>query len=176
MPAMLERYSSLRMRELWDEGRKFRTWLLIELAALIAREEITFEKFQWFKADIPISPERIAELEREFDHDMNAFIQHIREEFERLNEPRLATILHDRLTSYDIEDPALILILRESVTYVVEELQRLEQTLASKAFEHRWTLKIGRTHGQFAEPTTFGIELLMPAYFCTKNTAFSLQK
>lgn len=159
MPAILQRYSSEHMRILWSEESKFLNWLKVELAALVARGEITYEQFLTLPVDVHLNLQRIAELEREFDHDMNAFLQHLREEFERLGQPRLAHILHDRLTSYDIEDPALILLLRYALEDVVESLENLTRALSDQAYQHRWTLKIGRTHGHYAEPTTFGIEL-----------------
>src|SRR3989344_5163224 len=76
---------------------------------------------------------------------------------------------HKRITSYDIEDPALILGLRAAADHILIALNKLLKALYQKSLEHRWTLMIGRTHGQYAEPDTFG--RLLWVYHCAVSRA-----
>lgn len=161
---MLKRYTLPVMTHIWSEYHKFETWMQVELAVLQARVELDGLSHEAYKAITDawrIDLHRIEELEAEFDQDMIAFITQVQESLEKGNAGQYKEELHKYLTSYDVEDPALILVLREAVKEIMAELNRLIHALYAKASEHQWTLMIGRTHGQYAEPTTFGHLLLV---------------
>lgn len=99
-----------------------------------------------------------------FDHDMNAFVAAVQESLEEAGVGEIKDELHKLLTSYDVEDPALILRLRHAVELILTELIKLERVLRQKAHEHQWTVMTARTHGQVALPSTFGQLLLV--YSC----------
>lgn len=152
------------MQKLWAEEKKFRTWFSVELAVLqsqVELGEIPREVVIAIEAHAKVSPERIAELEAIYRHDMIAFIGAIQESLEQAGVGMYKEYFHRGITSYDIEDPALILLLRQAVTLIMQELKGLHAALIAKAKEHQWTLMIARTHGQDAEPTTFGHLLLV---------------
>ncbi|MEK7072821.1 MAG: lyase family protein, partial [Patescibacteria group bacterium] len=71
-----------------------------------------------------------------------------------------ADLFHDGLTSYDVEEPAMALLLREACVVVLARLSRLDEVLTARAVQHRGLIMIGRTHGQYAQPITFGVKLL----------------
>ncbi|MCH7604677.1 adenylosuccinate lyase [Patescibacteria group bacterium] len=161
----LDRYMLSPMEKLWGRARsKFEFWLKVELAVLQARGhlgEVSLEAYVDIKRNAKVNVNRIKALEAEFDHDMIAFVVSIQESLERAGVGQWKGEFHKPLTSYDIEDPATILMLREAVNLILEELVQLEKALRNKAAEHQWTLMIARTHGQDAEPSTFGHLLLV---------------
>lgn len=165
---MLERYTRSAMRRLWSEREKFNRWLRVELALNQARVNLgrlppqiheAITRFAGF------SVKRIEEIEEETNHDLLAFVQAVREKLERAGVGEYAGEFHTGAgaTSYDIEDPALILALRKALQISEKTLEELEQALRTKAQEHKWTLIIASTHGQFAEPSTFGHLLMVYA-------------
>ncbi|MBI2624312.1 adenylosuccinate lyase [Candidatus Parcubacteria bacterium] len=163
---MLPRYTLPEMEALWSDKAKFARWLQVELEVLKARaglHELPWEVWETTRSHAQADPERIAELEAEFEHDMVAFVTAVKESLERAGVGERARHFHNGLTSYDIEDPALILTLREAVRLVVRELDHFAHALTEKAREHQWTMVVARTHGQPAAPTTFGQILLVSA-------------
>jgi adenylosuccinate lyase len=162
---MLDRYTLPEMRRLWGRSEtRFERWLNVELAVLEARAELGFLALEVppaIKEHAGFSVERIRELERLYDHDMIAFVVCVQEFLERAGTGQWKEEFHKTLTSYDVEDPALVLMLREALELVLTELRNLEVALRQKAGEHKWTLMIARTHGQYAEPTTLGQLLLV---------------
>lgn len=162
---MLKRYTLPEMRQLWLRPEtKFETWLKVELAFLHARCEagdFTGNVYEAIAKYAKVNVDRINELESEYQHDLIAFVVSIQESLEAAGVGQYKEEFHSRLTSYDVEDPALITMLRGATMLVIEELRRLENALLNKVKEHKWTLMIGRTHGQFAEPDTFGCLLLV---------------
>lgn len=162
---MLTRYTLPSMRQLWGrEETKFEFWLKVELAILKARVQLgdlSPEAFGAIKRNASFTVARINELEAEFDQDMIAFVVAVQEALTAAGAGEFASEFHKGVTSYDIEDPALMLMLREANTTVLVELIKLREVLLQKALEHQWTFMIARTHGQYAEPTTFGQILLV---------------
>lgn len=161
---MLKRYTLPVMAAIWDEQKKFETWVRVELAVLAARVgsgDLSQQAYDAIKGACRVDVRRIRELEEGFDQEMIAFITQIQESLEEGGAGPYKEEFHKYLTSYDVEDPALILLLREATGEVMAELERLMGTLSAKAREHQWTLMIARTHGQYAEPTTFGHLLLV---------------
>ena len=162
---IIKRYALLPMRELWlREESKFEHWLDVELAVLRAREHLGMAPKGAYMSVLKhaaFTVDRIAEIEAEVDHDLIAFVTNVRESLEAAGIGHLCSEIHKEITSYDVEDPALILMLRKAVHLDINALRSLEQSLRRKAQEHQWTWMIMRTHGQFAEPSTFGHLLLV---------------
>jgi adenylosuccinate lyase len=161
---IIKRYALPVMQKHWlREESKFEHWLDVELAVLRAREELGMAPkgaYEIVRKHAAFTLERIAEIEAEVDHDLIAFVTNIRESLETAGVGHLCSELHKEITSYDVEDPAMILMLRFAVHKDIVALQTLEETILARALEHKWTWMIMRTHGQFAEPSTFG-HLLM---------------
>jgi adenylosuccinate lyase len=147
------------MARVWSEERKLELWLEVELAALDAWAElgvVPAEAVQRIRAEAaPPTPERVAEIERETNHDLAAFVDAVAEGLDE--EGR--RWLHYGLTSSDVIDTALSLQIREAGALLLAEIDRSLSAVAKRAEEHRTTLQIGRTHGVHAEPTTFGLKL-----------------
>jgi adenylosuccinate lyase len=147
------------MARVWSEERKLELWLDVELAALDAWAElgaVPAEAVQRIRGQTaPPTPERVAEIERQTNHDLAAFVDAVGEGMD--GEGR--RWLHYGLTSSDVIDTALSLQIREAGALVLAEIDRSLAVVAARAEEHRTTLTIGRTHGVHAEPTTFGLKL-----------------
>ena len=160
---MLDRYTLKPMRELWRTQTKFQFWHNVECAWMSARVkfgELPKEALETAEAIKVTSHtlKRMKTLEVEYDQDMIAFVVAMQEQMgEWANE------YHKKITSYDIEDPALIKLLRSAILAIFTEAVEFENVLRQKAKEHKWTSMIGRTHGQYAEPTTFGHLLMVYA-------------
>ncbi len=155
------------MRELWlREETKFEHWHAVELAVLYARAvlgELPMAAYEDIKALAKIDLKRIEQLEAEYEHDLLGFIGTVQESLDASVAKQYRTEYHKRLTSYDVEDPALILMLRQATRLIIAELGNLETALRRRALKYQWTLMIAATHGQDAEPTTFGHLLLIYA-------------
>lgn len=156
---MIERYALSPMKDLWTLEVQYARWLAVELAALTALEELgvapsgTSEAIRQ-KAKIDVR--RIQDLEKEVGHDLIAFLWALEEEVGA--EGRW---LHFGLTSSDVKDTALSLILRDALEIILGKISTLKATLAHLCIAHKETPILGRTHGQWAEPTTFGHKLLV---------------
>lgn len=161
---MLKRYTKPPMGELWSDRSKYAAWLKVELAVLQARMvkgDLSPEAYVAIVKHAAFDVARIEELEKDFGHDYIAFTVCVQESLRAAGVGEFAYEFHKRLTSYDVEDPAMILLLREAVEMIQLELLELEQALLRRAKEHQWTPMIHRTHGQYAEPGTFGQMLLV---------------
>src|SRR5215218_5814429 len=102
----------------------------------------------------PPTPERVADLERETQHDLAAFVDAV-----ALELGPAGRWVHHGLTSSDVIDTALALQVREAGAFVLEELERALEAVIARAQQHKDDICIGRTHGVHAEPTTFGLKL-----------------
>jgi adenylosuccinate lyase len=157
---MLERYARPEMQELWGrEETKLEYWLKVELAFLEARAEagdISREAFAAIRDNAKINVARMKEIEGEVGHDMIAFVKMIQESLVAAGVGDHKERFHELLTSYNTEDPAMILLLRVATEQILLQLGRLRAALRTRAREHKYTYMIMRTHGQFAEPSTFG--------------------
>jgi adenylosuccinate lyase len=155
---VIARYSRPAMSQIWSDGEKLRRWLDVELAALegwadvgtVPREAVAAIRE---RAVVPTS-ERVAEIERETNHDLAAFVDAVSEGLG--DEGRW---FHYGLTSSDVLDTALSLAVQEAGALVLEGLDRAFGAVSDRAEEHRETACMGRTHGVHAEPTTFGLKL-----------------
>jgi len=157
---MIPRYSRPEMVEVWEPETRFRIWFEIEAHAASAMAElgvIPKEAAQviWEKGSkAAFDSARIAEIERQTKHDVIAFLTHLAE----LVGPQ-ARLVHLGLTSSDILDTCLNVQLTRAADLLVAGLDRLLAALKARAFEHKDTVCIGRSHGIHAEPTTFGLKL-----------------
>ena len=146
------------MARIWSEESKLRRWLDVELAALHAWAEIgaiPAEDVAKIEAvAVPPSPERVAQIEQETDHDTAAFVDAVAEQLGP--EGRW---FHYGLTSSDVVDTALALQLQDAGALVLEGIDYAATAVAARADEHRRTVCVGRSHGIHAEPTTFGWKL-----------------
>ncbi|MEN6356621.1 MAG: adenylosuccinate lyase [Armatimonadota bacterium] len=154
---MLERYSLPKMKSIWSEENKFQSWLDVEIAVCAAQERFgnipkgTAEKV---KAGAKFSVERISEIEKETAHDLIAFVKCVTE-----NLGEEGRYVHYGVTSYDIEDTATALRMRQAADIIIEDLEKLLEAIAKQAKAHKMTPMIGRTHGVQAEPITFGFKM-----------------
>lgn len=156
---LTDRYMRPEMGHIWSEQRKFETWLEVELATAEAEAEegiIPAEAARELREKATFSIERIDEIERQVKHDVIAFTEAVAE-----NVGEAARFLHFGLTSYDVVDTALGLRLRESADLILSDIDALAEVLKKRAFEHKDTIMVGRTHGVHAEPMTFGMKLAL---------------
>src|SRR6476659_2013109 len=146
------------MSNIWSGGEKLRPWLEVELAALEGWAEVgtvPHEDIAAIRERVVLpTPERVAEIERETNHDVAAFVDAASEGLG--DEGRW---FHYGLTSSDVLDTALALTVQDAGALVLEGLDRAFRAVVDRAEEHRDTLCMGRTHGVHAEPTTFGLKL-----------------
>jgi adenylosuccinate lyase len=146
------------MAVVWSEETKLARWLDVELAALDGWAEVGVvspEDVAEIRARaVPPAPERVAELERETQHDVAAFIDAVTAEL-----GPAGRFFHYGLTSSDVVDTGLSLQACDGGALLLKGVQRALQAVIARAEEHRDTLIMGRTHGVHAEPTTFGLKL-----------------
>jgi len=156
---MITRYTRPEMGRIWTEKRKFETWLEIELRvceALGELGEIPKEAVSQIKEKASFDVNRINELERVTKHDVIAFLTNVGESI-----GPLSRYLHYGITSSDILDTSLALLLKEASDLILQDLHRLLEVLKEKASQHKDTLMIGRSHGIHAEPITFGLKMAL---------------
>jgi len=157
---MIPRYTRPEMAAIWSPETKFRIWFEIEAHAAEAQAELGVipkeaAKVIWEKGSkAQFDVARIDEIEREVKHDVIAFLTHLAE----IVGPE-ARFVHQGMTSSDVLDTCLNVQLVRAADILLEDLDMLLDALKKRAFEHRDTVCIGRSHGIHAEPTTFGIKL-----------------
>jgi adenylosuccinate lyase len=155
---VIPRYTRPELAAVWTDEHRLELWVRIEVAvcrALAKRGAIPPEAFRQIESRARVDAARVAELEEQVQHDVNAFIDALAESI-----GPAARYVHLGLTSSDVLDTALALQLREATDLILAQLDRALGALRARALEHRRTLCVGRTHGVFAEPTTFGLKLL----------------
>jgi adenylosuccinate lyase len=156
---MIERYTLPKMREIWSEENKFRKWLEVEIAACEAWSslgKIPREALAKIKRKAAFDINRINEIEKETQHDLIAFLTSVAEKV-----GRDSRYIHLGLTSYDIEDTARSIQLREAADLIIKDVEEVIKILMRRAKEEKNTVMMGRTHGVHAEPITFGLKLLV---------------
>jgi adenylosuccinate lyase len=155
---MIPRYTPDVFQSLWSAERRYATWLQVELAACDAMEEVgTVPKGTAGRIrdkNLTLDPARIDAIERTVKHDVIAFLTHV-EELAGDD----ARWLHRGMTSSDVLDTSLALLLVSAADLLLERCDGLLKALARRALEHAKTPMIGRSHGIFAEPVTFGLAL-----------------
>jgi adenylosuccinate lyase len=146
------------MAQIWSDESRLARWLEVELAALEGWADLGVVPAEALAAirarAVPPSPERVAEVERETNHDVAAFVDAVAAEL-----GDAGRWFHYGLTSSDVVDTALSLQAQQGGRLLLEGVRRAFEAVVDRAEEHRQTLLIGRTHGVHAEPTTFGLKL-----------------
>ncbi|WP_367698830.1 adenylosuccinate lyase [Helicobacter pylori] len=156
---MLERYANEEMKALWNEQTKFETYLEVEKAVVRAWNklgQIQDSDCEKICAKAAFNLERIKEIEKTTKHDLIAFITCVAES---LGEE--SRFFHYGITSSDCIDTAMALLMTKSLKLIQKGVQNLYETLKNRALEHKDTLMVGRSHGVFGEPITFGLVLAL---------------
>ena len=155
---MISRYETTAMRAIWSPDAIFSRWTQVEVAACeawFARGEISLKDWQAICARAHHqSAAAVQAHEAETRHDVVAFVRSVADAIGDAGRH-----IHRGLTSSDVVDTALALGLQQSLDVLINGCDALQACLATRAREHRYTLCVGRTHGVFAEPTTFGLRL-----------------
>ncbi len=154
---MIPRYSRPEMTRLWEPETKFRIWLKIETYAAEAMAELGLipkHAADAVKKRGGFDVTRIDQIEREVKHDVIAFLTSVAEHVG----PE-ARFLHSGLTSSDVLDTCFNVQLVQAADLLIADLDGLLAALKARAFEHKDTVTVGRSHGVHAEPTTFGLKL-----------------
>jgi adenylosuccinate lyase len=166
---MIERYTRPEMAKIWEPENRFRIWLDIELLAMEA-----MVKKGWIPADAlarvrkraRFDVSRIHEIEKRVKHDVIAFLTSVSEHIG--DDSRF---LHVGMTSSDVLDTSFAVQMRQALTRLVREAENVREVLRKRAFEHKDTVMIGRTHGIHAEPVTFGLKMALWADEMRRNIA-----
>jgi len=156
---MIPRYSRPEMGRIWSEDNKFRVWLAVEIAAtevLAERGVVPAEALRAIREKARFDVARIEEIEQDVQHDVIAFVSCVAESVGP--EGRW---LHYGLTSSDVVDTALALLMRDALDLIAQDVAALMEVVARRAFEFQHAPMIGRTHGVHAEPMTFGLKLAL---------------
>src|SRR6201991_3214959 len=157
---MIPRYTRPEMAAIWEPQTRFRIWFEIEAHAADAMGALGIIPKEaaatiWAKGkDAKFDVERIDEIERATKHDVIAFLTHLAE----IVGPD-ARFVHQGMTSSDILDTCFNVQLVRATDILLADIDKLLEALKRRAFEHKDTITIGRSHGIHAEPTTFGIKL-----------------
>ena len=155
---MIPRYSRKEISEIWKPKNKFKIWLKIEILiceALNKLGKVPTKSLKVIKEKAKFDEKRIDEIEKDVKHDVIAFLTNLAE-----NIGEESRFIHQGVTSSDILDTTLSIQLKESCLIIKKELKKLLEVLKEKAVSYKKTPCIGRSHGIFAEPTTFGLKML----------------
>jgi adenylosuccinate lyase len=157
---MIPRYTRPEMAAIWDAQTRYRIWFEIEAHAADAMAELgiipkSAAKEIWDKGkNATFDIARIDDIEREVKHDVIAFLTHLAE----IVGPQ-ARFVHQGMTSSDVLDTCFNVQLMRAADILIADIEKLLAALKRRAFEHKLTPTIGRSHGIHAEPTTFGLKL-----------------
>ena len=155
---MIPRYSRPEMVKIWSQETKFKIWFEIEAHAcdamanlgLIPRENAAAV---WKAKDVDFDVDRINEIEATTKHDVIAFLTHLAEHIGSEE----ARFVHQGMTSSDVLDTCLSVQLVKASDLLINDVNQLLAALKRRALEHKMTIRIGRSHGIHAEPTTMGL-------------------
>ena len=156
---MIERYSRPEMAAVWSQENKYRKWLLVETLACEAWAKlgkVPPGALSNIKKKADFDPERIDEIEREVKHDVIAFLTNVAEYV-----GPDSRFIHIGLTSSDVLDTALAIQMKEAAGIIIKDIEDLLLVLEVRAYEHKDTVMIGRSHGIHAEPVTFGLKMAL---------------
>ena len=156
---MIPRYSREKMSAIWSPENRYQKWLDIEILACEAMAQmgnIPEYSLKNIKEKAAFDVARIEEIEKTTKHDVIAFLTSVTE---KVGED--GRFIHMGLTSSDILDTSLAVLLKEASDILIDDVNQLLLVLRNKAAEHRDTLMIGRSHGIHAEPITFGLKMAL---------------
>jgi adenylosuccinate lyase len=157
---MIPRYARKEAAAIWEPQTRLKIMFEIEAHAATAMAELGVipkeaARVIWEKGkDAVWDADRIDEIEREVKHDVIAFLTHVSE----VVGPE-ARFLHQGMTSSDVNDTTLAVQLARATDLLIEDVDLVLAALKRRAYEHRFTPTVGRSHGIHAEPTTFGLKL-----------------
>ncbi len=156
---MIERYTYPEMGHIWTDENEFKTMLDIEIYACEAMAKlgkIPAEAVTVIRERAKFTVERIREIEQVTHHDILAFLQAVAE-----NVGEESKYIHMGLTSSDVKDTALGVMMKQAANIILADLEKLREVLKRRAAEHKYTVMIGRTHGIHAEPMTLGLKFAL---------------
>ena len=156
---MISRYSREAMTAIWSPENRYRKWLDIEILACEAmaqKGEIPSGALKNIKEKAAFDVARIEEIEKATKHDVIAFLTSV---VEKVGED--GKFIHKGLTSSDILDTSLAVLLKEASDMLIDDMRRLLDVLKNKAMRYKDTLMVGRSHGIHAEPITFGLKMTL---------------
>ncbi|MCK9195835.1 MAG: adenylosuccinate lyase [Syntrophales bacterium] len=156
---MIPRYSREKMERIWSPENRYQKWLDIEILACEAMTKmglIPEASLKMIKEKAGFNVDRIDEIEKTTKHDVIAFLTSVTEKV-----GADGRFIHMGLTSSDILDTSLALLMQEAADILLADLEALLGVLKRRALEHKFTLMIGRSHGIHAEPITFGLKIAL---------------
>ena len=156
---MIPRYTRPEMGKLWDIENKYRKWLDIEIAVCevwAELGEIPVDTLKVIKKKARFDIQKIDEIEKVVKHDVIAFLTSLAQSLG--SESRF---IHKGLTSSDILDTALALLMREASDIIIKDIKGLMDVIKKQAYKYKDTPIIGRSHGVHAEPMTFGLKFAL---------------
>ncbi len=156
---MIPRYTRPEMGALWDLEKKYQKWLEVEIAVCEAWAEIgeiPKNTLVSIKKKAKFDLKSIDEIEKVVKHDVIAFLTSVAQ-----NIGPEARFIHKGLTSSDILDTALALLMRDASNIIIKDIQEIMEVLKAQAFKYKDTPMIGRSHGVHAEPITFGLKFAL---------------
>jgi len=170
---VIPRYSREKMTMIWSQENKYQKWLDVEISACEAMarlRKIPQKALKNIKEKVSIDVGRIDEIEKTTKHDVIAFLTSLTE---KVGED--GRFIHMGMTSSDVLDTAFDVQLKESAEILLEDIDKLLAVLKRRAFEHKNTLMIGRSHGIHAEPITFGMKMALWYQEMQRNRARLVQ-
>jgi len=156
---VIERYTLPEMKAIWSPENKFKIWLDVEITACEAMVQLGLvppEALLEIKEKANFDIKRIDEIEAVVNHDVIAFLTCVGEYVGEASK-----YIHLGLTSYDVVDTALSVLMKKAGKKILDRLKELREAIKEQAIKHRYTLMMGRTHGVHAEPITFGLKMLL---------------
>jgi adenylosuccinate lyase len=166
---VIERYTRPKMAKIWEAGNRFRIWLDIEILAMEAMAQkgwVPADALARVRKNAKFDIRRIDEIEKRVRHDVIAFLTSVAE---HIGED--SRFLHVGMTSSDVLDTSFAVQMRQALTLLIREARKVFEVLKKRAFEHKDTVMIGRTHGIHAEPVTFGLKMALWADEMRRNIA-----
>jgi len=154
---MIPRYTRPIMEKLWTQQTRYQKWLEVEIAACEALAGLGYippKDLAAIQKKARFSVERIEAIELETKHDVIAFLTSVAE-----NVGPASRHIHLGLTSSDVLDTSMAILLKEAADILLDDLKALQEAIREQAFRHKKTAMIGRSHGIHAEPITFGLKL-----------------
>jgi len=156
---VIPRYSREKMVSIWSPENRYQKWLDVEILACEAMAKlgkVPESAIKTIKEKAAINVARIDEIEKITKHDVIAFLTSVTE---KVGED--GRFLHMGMTSSDVLDTSYAVLLKEAADILLEDIDHLLKVLQRRAFEHKNTLMIGRSHGIHAEPITFGLKMAL---------------
>ncbi len=153
---MIRRYETEELREIFGERNRIAVWLLVERIVAEAQESfgIIPKGLSRQLRKVDVDPRRVEAIERVTNHDVIAFLEAVREKI-----GKNSRWLHFGMTSYDLVDTAWALIIKDALDVIIKEANRLLIILKRLSIRYKRTPQMGRTHGMFAQPITFGYKI-----------------